>query len=1051
MGKDQEYPSHPCLGMMETIWSESDSHISNLSPTHSLSPVLSPTVHSNKSFNSGFNRHSPRLYSPIKDCQNSVVSGREYSPLRETPREYFECLEDTDCHDELFLLPEQVLDMDSDTVREDLSSIVPSFRRSPHNSLDSSDSGKSLKLMEDSDGLLLARASDDCKTFWLSETSNMNGVGDMPLSMSQSLSGVHNTAEADNMTNIMSQSMQVPGIDGDAGDIMTKSTSSLNLQAKQRGRSAQGNRNQTSQNWFMFEEADSSEGRADSAAKEKEREEKVRRMREFQEDEKNRKIEELKLHAQSAKKFREQQEIERRNRIESTRAKDMDRRLQVEERRRDLEKQEQERREHILSKNKERSSQVDSNRKNSRGNIDFAFGSSAPRMLEPRIDSSSSSYWGSRSTIGPGLFDRRSADREPSQEHDRKVKRTTSATGLDRSTEGDETGLVSGLSGAQGASAHRRRTDLVPTLVMSRAGQDTRDTMSRSNTPGLSRENSLAGSRPGSSLSAPRPNTAGVRLRDKTGGGRQRQRPLSIATTGMTASMYEERQRPSQSHVPRQKSASATPKADRMKRARSVTSETVVLDDDNRSTSSSQNVGPSNRTPTRKTPSQVKAEAAARKAKSTSGRVSTPGSTPKSSLGTRGTSGQASKTPSPALSQDPLDPVEDSSKVRQSTPDIIKDNTKKASTNNIAAAAANNAEENVREEKKEKSPSTEPAEVLNNDAEVKEKKIITSEEAKAEEAKAKIAKKRQEIKEQKERDAELERLRLEEEARLEEEQRLREEEEMRNMERMAEEARRAEEERIEKAIQEKDEADRKEREEEERLRKEKEETERKSREDAEKREVELQEKLRKEEEERNARKKRIEEIMARTRGKGAAKAEPTPPPPQPQPQEVEQSPPQSQPPSLDSHVDPVKPDLLGDISYSKVESVENAKNLLASKLSSDSSDNSSTTESISPINGKSSPTSTNGDLSPELEKGALDSISIKSAEQDLSSPLITIENGEGPVKKANGVIEGGAFDQILDLSAVPDSNKAEGDSEVPSPIIAFEENITSNNSTDLLS
>merc|ERR1712106_474434 len=262
------------------------------------------------------------------------------------------------------------------------------------------------------------------------------------------------------------------------------------------------------------------------------------------------------------------------------------------------------------------------------------------------------------------------------------------------------------------------------------------------------------------------------------------------------------------------------------------------------------------------------------------------------------------------------------------------------------------------------------------------------------------------------------------------------------MERMAEEARRAEEERIEKAIQEK--------EEEERLRKEKEETERKSREDAEKREVELQEKLRKEEEERNARKKRIEEIMARTRGKGAAKAEPTPPP-QPQPQEVEQSPPQSQPPSLDSHVDPVKPDLLGDISYSKVESVENAKNLLASKLSSDSSDNSSTTESISPINGKSSPTSTNGDLSPELEKGALDSISIKSAEQDLSSPLITIENGEGPVKKANGVIEGGAFDQILDLSAVPDSNKAEGDSEVPSPIIAFEENVTSNNSTDLLS
>merc|ERR1712055_561509 len=59
-------------------------------------------------------------------------------------------------------------------------------------------------------------------------------------------------------------------------------------------------------------------------------------------------------------------------------------------------------------------------------------------------------------------------------------------------------------------------------------------------------------------------------------------------------------------------------------------------------------------------------------------------------------------------------------------------------------------------------------------------------------------------------------------------------------------------------------------EEEERIKAEKEETERKSKEEAEKREAELQEKLRKEEEERLARKKRIEEIMARTRGKGGA-------------------------------------------------------------------------------------------------------------------------------------------------------------------------------------
>merc|ERR1712096_266993 len=132
-------------------------------------------------------------------------------------------------------------------------------------------------------------------------------------------------------------------------------------------------------------------------------------------------------------------------------------------------------------------------------------------------------------------------------------------------------------------------------------------------------------------------------------GGARRPRPMSIATTGMTASMYEERQKPT--HVPRQKSL-GTPKADRMKRARSVTSDTGGIEDDNRSTASSQSVGPVNRTPTRKTPSQVKAEAAARKAKATAGKPAV--SAPKSSLGSRGTDRKpsASKSPSPAMSQD---------------------------------------------------------------------------------------------------------------------------------------------------------------------------------------------------------------------------------------------------------------------------------------------------------------------------------------------------------------------------------------------------------------
>eukprot|EP00092_Neocalanus_flemingeri_P017157 GFUD01018554.1.p1 GENE.GFUD01018554.1~~GFUD01018554.1.p1 ORF type:complete len:783 (-),score=261.02 GFUD01018554.1:470-2818(-) len=782
----------------------------------------------------------------------------------------------------------------------------------------------------------------------------MNGVGDMPPSMSQSLTG--------DMPACMTQSMQVtpsPAMSDMPPDIMTTSTNSLNFKT---GKKSVPNRN--------------GEGRVETTAKEKEREDKVRKMREQQDDDRKRKLEELKQHALQAQKFREQQENERRRHIDELRSKDMDRRQQVEERRKEIERSELERREAILAKNRERDGRLENQRKNSRGNIEFAFGSSAPRLIEPRIDSSSG-YWGSRSVNGPGMFERsqRSAERDVAG-GDFKAKRTASAQGLDRSTEG------------------------------------------------ISRENSTA-SRPGSAMSG----RGGVRLRSAPGGAR-RPRPMSIATTGMTASMYEERQKPT--HVPRQKS-SGTPKADRMKRARSVTSDTGGIEDDNRSTASSQSVGPVNRTPTRKTPSQVKAEAAARKAKATAGKPAV--STPKSSLGSRGGTDRktsASKSPSPALSQDNIDnstavPNNDTdSNKRQSTPDIIKDNNRKSEIGEVKDDHKNTThdEDNKATENnnvdKEKSPE------VDNDVEVKEgKKMITSEE----QAKARIAEKRREMKEQKEREAELERLRLEEEARLEEERLRQEEEEERKMIAFAEEARKAEEERIRKAIEEREAEEKRVKDEEERIRVEKEEMERKSKEEAEKRESELQEKLRKEEEERLARKKRIEEIMARTRGKGGANT------PKKEVKEENVTSQSNQPASLDTNVDPTKPDLLGDIS-DKVEA-ENAKNLA----------NSSTPPpSISSVPPSSS--------EAELEKGALDSISNKSDENENSSSLITIESGEEPVKKSNGIVEGGSFDQILDLDSIPDSNKAETDGLVglPTPIIAFEESITQqNNTADLLS
>ena len=62
-----------------------------------------------------------------------------------------------------------------------------------------------------------------------------------------------------------------------------------------------------------------------------------------------------------------------------------------------------------------------------------------------------------------------------------------------------------------------------------------------------------------------------------------------------------------------------------------------------------------------------------------------------------------------------------------------------------------------------------------------------------------------------------------------------------------------------------------------------------------------------------------------------------------------------------------------------------------------------------------------------------------------SSPLINIEAGDGPVKKFNGVVEGSSFDQILDLNtvSVSDSNKAQTD--LPPPMMAFEESIQQQN------
>ncbi|XP_017790574.1 PREDICTED: MAP7 domain-containing protein 1-like isoform X10 [Habropoda laboriosa] len=159
-------------------------------------------------------------------------------------------------------------------------------------------------------------------------------------------------------------------------------------------------------------------------------------VRERQNEERQRKLEELRQQALAAQRFREQREEERRRRIDELRSRDNDRRNQVEERKRLICEAERERREAILRKNQEREARIEAKKKNERSHIVFAFGSSTPRMLEP-ADTGGSTFWGTRratSITNVMMFSaaqpltRRSSEREL----DGSKKRATSAGGLDR-------------------------------------------------------------------------------------------------------------------------------------------------------------------------------------------------------------------------------------------------------------------------------------------------------------------------------------------------------------------------------------------------------------------------------------------------------------------------------------------------------------------------------------------------------------------------------------------------------------------------------------------
>ena len=147
------------------------------------------------------------------------------------------------------------------------------------------------------------------------------------------------------------------------------------------------------------------------------------------------------LQAIQQQKFREQQEVDRKKRMDELRARENDKFAQVEERRRAIESAERERREALLRKNQEREEKIVAKRKAQNSQTHFAFGSCTPRLAYAvtRTDSGSDMLNRSPSQLmSQSMYstskERRSAERDLPGNNG--AKRATSAHGLDQDLDG---------------------------------------------------------------------------------------------------------------------------------------------------------------------------------------------------------------------------------------------------------------------------------------------------------------------------------------------------------------------------------------------------------------------------------------------------------------------------------------------------------------------------------------------------------------------------------------------------------------------------------------
>ncbi|XP_050060254.1 MAP7 domain-containing protein 2-like isoform X9 [Aphis gossypii] len=657
----------------------------------------------------------------------------------------------------------------------------------------------------------------------------------------------------------------------------------------------------------------------------KDREERLRLVREKHDEERQRKLDELKQQALAVQRYREQKEEERRRRLDEMRLRDSERRQQVEERKRQLFEAEREKRDAILKKNLEREARIVSKRRNERSSIVFAFGSSTPRMLEP--SETGGSYWASRratstsnvmmlsSTTPMGPLTRRSSERELNECSGK--KRAASAGGLSNRSTDDfseynnkrhsvmnvlhwsdmcypvipEYPVDVGCEGGDGSAerrAARRKTDLMPTIVSprdltpcSRPGSSSSSRRSPGRASSMTRLDGAAtafGGGSGRLLSSARSMSHLAGGGGGGGGGRSVVLGANKDRSTLHRSMI------ALNPVP-------PPRPTRAERLRKRAREFA--------NGGGAGMKSGEMTPNRPQSSMSQSSTGPLPTQPRSRPVATPRKPRPISIAVTGvTSDQSAKSPATG-ERPPLPKVNVTKKSitpKVETKKFPNDNTKLQSTTvkekNKNAKNSTETSDNVESSEQQHTVAAvskdEDSRENSNQGSVNDlaecdmtasmlatKQKISTEE----EAKAALAERRKLAREQAERDAELERQRLEAE-RLAEEERLRcEEEEQRRQEeeqlRMLEEARKSEELRLQLAIEEtkkREEEEKKRKEEEHKLKLEKEEADRKAKEEAEKLRQEMEIKLKKEEEDRQLRRKRVEAIMLRTRNQGKGNA-----------------------------------------------------------------------------------------------------------------------------------------------------------------------------------